>query len=176
VCITINDNNIVDDCNEEACIESSGFCVPHPDIKYKDNLITVKGGGGLIYPGSLSNIGNKDNTSNDNALGITAVDGNNKKRNKEEAEDMRARPYSCISILKGEAHSIHKILVEAQGADLRRSDKHEKRATLWTGEYPPVMNCTLFCGTQGIDGWMGKHPLPSYAVHKLSCRIVIPDL
>jgi hypothetical protein len=37
-----------------------------------------------------------------------------------------------------------KIFVEAQGADLRRFDKHKKRATLGTGEYPPVMNCTLF--------------------------------
>jgi hypothetical protein len=36
-----------------------------------------------------------------------------------------------------------KIFVEAQGADLR-SDKHKKRATLGTGEYPPVMNGTLF--------------------------------
>ncbi len=37
-----------------------------------------------------------------------------------------------------------KIFVEAQGADLRRFDKHKKRATLGTGEYPSVMNCTLF--------------------------------
>jgi hypothetical protein len=37
-----------------------------------------------------------------------------------------------------------KIFVEAQGADLRRFDKHNNRATLWTGEYPPVMNCTPF--------------------------------
>ena len=37
-----------------------------------------------------------------------------------------------------------KIFVEAQGADLRRFDKHKKRATLGSGEYPPVMNCTLF--------------------------------
>ncbi len=44
-----------------------------------------------------------------------------------------------------------KIFVEAQGADLRRFDKHKRRATLGTGEYPPVMNCTLFCGTQGIE-------------------------
>jgi hypothetical protein len=35
-------------------------------------------------------------------------------------------------------------IVEVQGADLRRFDKHKKRATLGTGEYPPVMNCTLF--------------------------------
>jgi hypothetical protein len=36
-----------------------------------------------------------------------------------------------------------KIFVEAQGADLRRFDKLKKRTTLGTGEYPPVMNCTL---------------------------------
>ena len=130
----------------------------------------------MIYPGSLSNIGNKDNTSNDDALGITAVDDNNKRWNKVEAEDTHAKPYSCICIWKGEAHLIYKIFVEAQGADLRRFDKHKKRATLWMGEYPPVMNCTLFCNTQGVDVWMGAHPLPSYAVHKWSCRKVVPDL
>jgi hypothetical protein len=74
-----------------------------------------------------------------------------------------------------------KIFVEAQGADLRRFDKHKRRATLGTGEYSPVMNCTLFAvhkamlfrcinrlsgSTQGIEVWMGNHPLPSYAVHK----------
>jgi hypothetical protein len=36
------------------------------------------------------------------------------------------------------------IFVKIQGADLWRFDKHKKRATLGTGEYPPVMNCTLF--------------------------------
>ncbi len=129
----------------------------------------------MIYTGSLSNIGNKDDTSNDNALGITAVDDNNKSWNKVEAEDTRVRPYSCICIWKGGAHLIYKTFVEAQGADLRRFDKHKRRTTLWMGEYPPVMSCTLFCITQGIDVWMGKHPLPSYAVHKRSCRIIIPD-
>jgi hypothetical protein len=34
--------------------------------------------------------------------------------------------------------------VEAQGVDLRRFDKHKRPATLGTGEYSPVMNCTLF--------------------------------
>jgi hypothetical protein len=79
-CIVINDNNIVDDSNEEVCIESSGFCLPHHDIKYKGGFITVKGGGGLIYTRSLSNIGNEDYTSNDDAHGITAVDDNKKGR------------------------------------------------------------------------------------------------
>jgi hypothetical protein len=121
-------------------------------LKVVGSFITVKRGGGLIYTGSLSNIGNKDNTSNDDALGITAVDDNNKRWNKVEAEDMHAIPYH------GEAQLIYKIFVEAQGADLRRFDKHEKRATLWTGKYPPVMNCTLFCITQGIDVWMISIP------------------
>ena len=92
----------------------------------------------------FSNIGDVDNTSNGNALGITAVDDNNKKWHMEEAEYMHARPYSCICIWKGEAHLIVMIIVEVQGDDLRRFDKHKKRATLGTGKYPPVMNCTLF--------------------------------
>ena len=39
---------------------------------------------------------------------------------------------------------IIKIFVKIQGADLWRFDKHKRRATLGTGEYSPVMNCTLF--------------------------------
>jgi hypothetical protein len=71
---------------------------------------------------------------------------------------------------------ILKMCVKIQRADPWRFDKHKKRASLKTGEYPPVMTCTLFCGTHGIEVWMGKHPLPSYAVHKWSYRIVLPDL
>ncbi len=114
-CIIIDSNNIVDDSNEKECIKSNGFCVPCSDIKYKSSFITMKRGVGLIYTGSLSNIGNKDNTSSDNALDITSVDDNNKKWNKVEAEDTSARLYSCIGIWKGEAHFIHKMFVEAQG-------------------------------------------------------------
>jgi hypothetical protein len=154
-CIIINDNNIIDDSNEEAGIESSGFYVPRPDNKYKGSFIAVIRGGGLINSGSLSNIGNEDNTSNNDALGFTTVDDNNKKWHKEEAEDMHVRPYSCISIWKGEAHLIVMIIVEVQGDDLRRFDKYEKRATLWTGEYPPVMNCTFFAVHKALKyGWV----------------------
>ncbi len=144
--------------------------------KYKGSFIAVIRGGGVIYSGLLSNIGNEDDTSNNNALGITTVHDNYKKWNNEEAEDTCARPYSCISIWKGEAHLILKRISEVQGADLWRFSKHKKRPTLWMGEYPPVMNCTFFCGTQGIKVWIGKHHLPSYAVHKWNCRIVILDL
>ena len=100
-------------------------------------------------------------------------------------------PVSFVHTWEGEAQLILKIIVKVQGADLRRFDKHKRRATLGTGEYSPVMNCTLFAvhkamlfrcvswlsgSTQGIEVWMGNHPLPSYAVHKRSCRIVVPDL
>ncbi len=78
-CIIINDDGIDDDSNEEACIESSGFCMPRPDNKYKGSFIAVIGGGALINSGLLSNIGNKDDTSNDGALGFTTIDDNNKK-------------------------------------------------------------------------------------------------
>jgi hypothetical protein len=154
-CIIINDNDIVDNSNEEVCIESSGFCVPCPNNKYKGTFIAVIGGGGLINSGSLSNIGNEDDTSNDDALGFATVDDNNKKWHKEEAEDMHARPYSCISIWKGEARLIVMIIVEVQGDDLRRFDKHKKRPTLWMGEYPPVMNCTFFVVHKALKyGWV----------------------
>jgi hypothetical protein len=79
-------------------------------------------------------------------------------------------PVSFVHTWEGEAQLILKIIVEVQGADLRRFDKHKKRATLWTlkifveaqgadlrrfdkhkrqatlgtGEYSSVMNCTLF--------------------------------
>jgi hypothetical protein len=68
--------------------------------KYKGSFIAVIGGGGVIYSGSLSNIGNDDNTSNNYALGMTAVHDNYKKWINKEAEDTSARPYSCISIWK----------------------------------------------------------------------------
>jgi hypothetical protein len=90
-------------------------------------------------------------------------------------------PVSFVHTWEGEAQLILKIIVKVQGADLRRFDKHKRRAALGTGEYSPVMNCTPFAvhkamlfrcinrlsgSTQGIEVWMGNHPLPSYAVHK----------
>jgi hypothetical protein len=47
------------------------------------------------------------------------------------------------------------IIAEVQGDDLRRFDKHKKRATLWMGEYPPVMNCTFFAVHKALKyGWV----------------------
>ncbi len=83
---------------------------------------------------------------------------------------------SVVGSWERDASWILKIYVMIQGADLRRFDKHKQRATLGMGEHPPVMKCTLFCGAEGTQVWMGKQPLPSYAVNKWNCRIVIPDL
>jgi hypothetical protein len=62
--------------------------------------------------------------------------------------------------------------VEAQGADLWRFDKHKKRATLGTGEYPPEMNCTFFDVHKALKyGWVS---IPFHLM--LSYRIVLPYL
>ena len=90
-------------------------------------------------------------------------------------------PVSVVHTWEGEAQLILKIIVEVQGADLRRFDKHKKRATLWilktfveaqgadlrrfdkhkrratlgTSEYSPVMNCTLFTVHKALKyGWV----------------------
>jgi hypothetical protein len=93
--------HIVDDSNDETCIEGIGSCVPHPDNIHKGCII---GDGALVYSGLMSNIGYEDDISNiDDALGIATVDDNNKKLNMVEAEDICTKLYSCISIWKGEA-------------------------------------------------------------------------
>jgi len=52
-------------------------------------------------------------------------------------------PVSFVHTWEGEAQLILKIIVEVQGADLRRFDKHKKRATLWT--------LKIFVEAQGAD-------------------------
>ncbi len=51
-------------------------------------------------------------------------------------------PVSFVHTWKGEAQLILKIIVEVQG-DLRRFDKHKKRATIWT--------IKMFVEAQGAD-------------------------
>jgi hypothetical protein len=131
--------------------------------------------------------GNKDNDNNNAQRevcigqdGLSLISYNCKclvHSSREDGETIVACFKSVVGTsLEKEANWILKMLVKIQGADLRRFDKHKKRATLWTGEYPSVINCTFCCSTQGIEVWMGKHPLPSHSVHKWSCRMVISDL
>jgi len=52
-----------------------------------------------------------------------------------EGIDESAGAGGFVHTWEGEAQLILKIIVEVQGADLRRFDKHKKRATLWTLRY-----------------------------------------
>jgi len=52
-------------------------------------------------------------------------------------------PMSFAHTWEGEAQLILQIIVEVQGADLRRFDEHKKKATLWTIE--------IFAEAQGAD-------------------------
>jgi hypothetical protein len=53
---------------------------------------------------------------------------------------------SVVGSWERDADWILKMYVMIQGAGLRRFDKHEQRATLGTGEYPPVNNYTFKYG------------------------------
>jgi hypothetical protein len=144
------------------------------------------GGGGTIHPKASWGVGNNDSNKDYiqheacircDSLSLFSLICKDFVYSTREIEDTIGVWFkNVVGIWKRDTNWILKINVMIQGADLRRFDKHQQRATLGMDEYPPVMNCTLFCGKQGIQVWMGKHPLPSYAVHKWNCRIVIPDL
>jgi hypothetical protein len=166
---------------------SSGFFVFSPNKNCAGTIDSVIGGGGQINPQSSCGNGNKDNDNNNaQRNGCIGQDGLSLISYKckclvypsrEDGDTIVACFKSVVGTsLEKETNWILKILVKIQGADLRKFNKHKKRVNLWTGEYPPVMNCTFCCGTQGIEVWMGKHPLPFHAVDKWSCRIVIPDI
>jgi hypothetical protein len=165
---------------------SSGLYVFSPNNDCTCTIDSVIGGDGPINPQSSCGNGNKDNDNNYAQCkvciggdGLSLISYNCKcfvYSLREGGNTIVVCFKSVVCSLEKEANWILKILVKIQGADLRWFDKHKKRATLWMGEYSPVMSCTFFCSTQGIEVWMGKHPLPSHAVHKWSCRIVIPDL
>jgi hypothetical protein len=163
---------------------SSGFFVSSSDNKCKGGIDSMRGGSGLIDPQSLCGAGNKD--SNNDYVQCKSCIG---------CDGLSLFPYNCkcfvyftresedtgvvcfksvVGSWQKDTNWILKIFVMIQGANLRRFSKHKQRATLGTGEYPSVMNCSLVFSAQGIEVWMGKHPLPSYAVHKWNCRIVIP--
>jgi hypothetical protein len=134
------------------------------------------GGGGPIDPQSLCGFGNNDGNKDYaqckaciscDSLSLLPHDCKGFVYFTREIEDTIVVWFmSVVGSWERDANWILKIYVMIQGADLRRFDKLKLRAILGMGEYPPVMNCTLFCSAQGIQVWMGKHPLPSYAVHK----------
>jgi hypothetical protein len=165
---------------------SGGFFVSLTNNDCKDGIGLMIEGSGLINPQALcgvdNNDGDKDYLQREACIGRDSLSlfphvCMGFVYSTREIEDTIVVWFkSVVGSWERDANWILNIYMMIQGADLRRFDKHKQRATLGTGEYPPVMNCTLFCGIQGIQVWMGKHPLPSYAVHKWNCRIVIPNL
>jgi hypothetical protein len=167
-------------------IGSGGFFVSSPNNDCKGGIDSIIRDSGLIDPQALcgicNNDGDKDYAQREACIGCDSLSlfphiCKGFVYSTREIEDTIVVWFkSVVGSWERDANWILKIYVMIQGADLRKFDKHKQRATLGTGEYPPVMNCTLFCGAQGIQVWMGKHLLPSYAVHKWICRIVKLDL
>jgi hypothetical protein len=165
---------------------SGGFFVSSPNNSCEGGIDSMIGGGWPINPQALCGIGNneddKDYAQREACIGRDSLSlfphiWKGFVYSIREIEDTIVVWFkSVVGSWERDANWILKIYVMIQGADLRRFDTHKQRATLETGEYPPVMNCTFFCSAQGIQVWMGKHPLPSYAVYKWTCRIVILDL
>jgi hypothetical protein len=134
---------------------SSGFFVSSPDNDYKGGIDSMIGGGGPIDPQSSCGIGNKDGNNNYTqheacigGVGLSLFPHNCKffVHSTRESEDTGVVCFkSVVGSWERDVNLVLKIFVMIQGTDLRRFDKHIQRATLGTGEYPPVMNCTLFC-------------------------------
>jgi hypothetical protein len=160
-------NNAKDKIADSVITGSGDFFMSSPNNDHKGCIESAIGGGDTQYEALIG----RD--------GLSLIPHNCSVYSSRECQDtiLVVHFKSVVSSWVKEADNwILKIFVKIQGAGLWRFNKHKKRATLGTGEYPPEMNCTLFCGTQGIEVWIGKHPLPSYALHKWSCRTVLPDL
>jgi hypothetical protein len=133
---------------------SSGFLVFSPNKDWAGAIDSMIGGGGPINPQSFCGNGNKYNNKNKEQGkacigqdGLSLISYNCKclvYSSQEGGNTIVACFKSAVGIsLEKKADWILKKLVKIQGADLRRFYKHKKRATLWTGEYPPVMNLYL---------------------------------
>jgi hypothetical protein len=130
---------------------SSGFFVFSPNNDCAGAIDSMIGGGGVINPQSLFGNGNNDNDNNYAQLkACIGRDGLSLILQVFSLFIKRRWGHHCVCFksvvgtsLEKEANWILKILVRIQGADLRRFNKHKKRATLWMGEYPPVMSCTF---------------------------------
>ncbi len=149
---------------------TSGFFVSSPDNNCEGSIGSMTRGGGLIGPQLLCGIGNKDNNNNyvqhkacNGCDGLFLFPHNCKCfiYSTRESEDTIVVYFnSAVGNLKGDANWIHTIIVMIQGADLRGFNKHKQRAALGMGEYPPVMDCTLFAVHKAWKyGWVG---IPSH--------------
>jgi len=126
---------------------SSDFVVSSPDDDHKGGIESVIGGGDAQCEACIGSDGL-----------LSLIPHNCFVYSPRECRDTKLvlQLNSVVSSWEREEDNwILKIFVKIQGADLWRFDKHKKRATLGTGEYPPVMNCTLFAVHKALKyGWV----------------------
>jgi hypothetical protein len=128
--------------------------VSSPNNNCEGGVDSMIQGGGLIDPQSSYGVGNNDNNKDyaqreacigRDSLSLFPHVCKGFVYSTREIEDTIVVWFkSVVGSWERDANWILKIDVMIQEADLRRFDKHEQRATLGMGEYPPVMNCTLF--------------------------------
>ncbi len=127
-------------------------------------------GSWLIDSQSSSDAGNKDGNNNSTPC-IHGPTNDDKILIEEKAVDACLGLSSknrliFISKIKDNNEDNKGIFVRIQGANLRRFDKYKERFHLTTA--PLWYNCKKCTLKQECIGWMGKHPLPSSAVHNAS--------
>jgi hypothetical protein len=126
---------------------SSDFFLSSPNEDHKGGII---GGGGMIDPQSLCSDGN-DYAQYKACIGRDGLSLNPHDcmcfvySSREGGDTILVVHFkSVVSSWEREDNWILKIIDKIQGADLRRFNKHKKRATLGMDEYPPAMNCPFF--------------------------------
>jgi hypothetical protein len=145
---------------------------PPPDNNSKGGIDSVISGSWLIDSQSSSDAGDEDGNSN-STPGIHGPTNNSKILIEEKAVD------ACLGLssknrlifnskVKDNNEDNSKIFV-SQGANLRRFEKYKKRLHLTTA--PIWYNCKKCTLKKECIGWMGKHSLPSSAVHNASMEL-----
>ncbi len=147
---------------------------PPPNDNSEGGIDSLISGSWLIDSQLSSDAGNEDGNNN-STTGIHRPTNDNKIIIEEKAVDACLGLSSknrliFISDNKDNNEDNSKIFVRIQGANLRRFDnKYKKRLHLTTA--PLWYNCKKCTLKQECIGWVGKHPLPSSAVHNASMEL-----
>ncbi len=125
---------------------SGDFSVSFPNNNHKGGIESAIGGGGAQYEACIG------------CDGLSLIPHNGFVYSSKKCQDtiLVVQFKSVVSSWEREEDNwILKIFGKIQGADLWRFNKHKKRATLGTGEYPPEMTCTLFAVHTALKyGWV----------------------
>ncbi len=148
-------------------------CPPPPNNNSMGGIDSVISGSWLIDSQLSSDAGNEDGNNN-STPDIHGPTNDDKILIDDKAVDACLGLSSknrliFISNVKDNNEDNNKIFVRIKGADLRRFNKYEKR--LNSTAAPLWYNCKKYTSKQECIGWMGKHPLPSSAVHNASMEL-----